>query len=64
VDIQSLGDMGDRMSDFGIGCEQIGGQAWGGIPVLNGVRPVQQAFGAGITTFQTAEVYGNRWRRR
>jgi len=56
--------MGDRMSDFGIGCEQIGGQAWGGIPVLNGVRPVQQAFGAGITTFQTAEVYGNRWRRR
>ena len=59
MEMRSLGATGERVSALCMGCWEIGGQAWGDFPAWDGVRLVQQAFDAGITTFDTAEVYGN-----
>ena len=59
MEMRSLGATGERVSALCMGCWEIGGQAWGDFPAWDGVRLVRQAFDAGITTFDTAEVYGN-----
>ena len=42
-----------------MGCWEIGGLAWGDMAAPRAVDLVQRAFDCGITTFDTAEVYGN-----
>ncbi|MBM4438184.1 MAG: aldo/keto reductase [Actinobacteria bacterium] len=54
-----LGSTGERLSALCMGCWEIGGLAWGPMAAPEAVRLVQAAFDGGITTFDTAEAYGN-----
>ncbi len=56
---RALGATGEQVSALCMGCWEIGGLAWGPIAAPDAVRLVQEAFDAGITTFDTAEAYGN-----
>ena len=56
---RSLGRTGENVSALCMGCWEIGGLAWGDMAAPRAVDLVQRAFDCGITTFDTAEVYGN-----
>ena len=53
-----LGTSGIRLSSVIMGTWQAGKEMWAGIEDAISVRAIQAAVDAGITTFDTAEVYG------
>ncbi len=59
METRPLGATGERVGALCMGCWEIGGLAWGPMAAAEGVRLVRRALEAGITTFDTAEVYGN-----
>lgn len=46
------------MSELALGCEQLGGTDWGHVDIALARRAVRCALDHGITTFDTADVYG------
>ena len=56
---RALGSTGEMIGAMCMGTWEIGGLAWGAISASDAVQLVQDAFEAGITTFDTAEQYGN-----
>ncbi len=59
MEARPLGTTNDHVSSLCMGCWEIGGLAWGSMAAPDAVRLVQQTFESGITTFDTAEAYGN-----
>ena len=54
-----LGATGMHVSALTMGCWEIGGLAWGPMPAPEAADLVRAVADAGITTFDTAEAYGN-----
>lgn len=54
-----LGVTGMQVSALTMGCWEIGGLAWGPMPAPEAADLVRAVADAGITTFDTAEAYGN-----
>ena len=59
MDTRALGTTGAKISALCMGCWEIGGLAWGPVTGPDAQALVRHAFDAGITTFDTAEAYGN-----
>ncbi len=47
------------VSEMGLGCWQLGGSDWGNVDDATALRILQAAADAGITFFDTADVYGS-----
>jgi len=58
MEYRRLGNSGVRVSIIGFGAWAIGGWMWGGTDQKNGLAAVQEAIEVGITTIDTAPVYG------
>lgn len=56
MDIRNLGGSGLRVSAVGLGCNNFGGR----LDLEQSRKVINAAFDAGITLFDTADVYGNR----
>jgi aryl-alcohol dehydrogenase-like predicted oxidoreductase len=56
MELRNLGKSGLRVSLIGLGCNNFGGR----IDLESSTRVVHKAIDAGITLFDTADVYGNR----
>jgi aryl-alcohol dehydrogenase-like predicted oxidoreductase len=52
-------DTGRAVSEIGLGCWQLGGADWGSIPDAEALEILNAAADAGVTFFDTADVYGN-----
>ena len=59
MELRPLGHSEVRISPVVMGTWQAGKQMWVGIDDAETSRAMRAAFEAGITTFDTAEVYGN-----
>ena len=46
------------VSEIGLGCWQLGGTDWGAVDDASAFDILQTALDAGITFFDTADVYG------
>lgn len=55
---RSLGNSGIQITPILMGTWQAGKQMWVGIEDTDTVKAIRAAFDAGITTIDTAEVYG------
>jgi aryl-alcohol dehydrogenase-like predicted oxidoreductase len=53
-----LGRSALRVSRIGFGCWPMGGHGWGRVDDASSVRAVRAALDAGVTLFDTADVYG------
>ena len=49
---------GASVSEVGLGCWQIGGDAWGDVPAADALDVLNAAADAGVTFLDTADVYG------
>lgn len=58
MEYRTLGAAGPTVSAIALGCEPLGGVDWGHIDRADAERAVQTAWDAGVTTFDTADVYG------
>jgi len=58
MEYRRIGDNGLRLSVIGFGAWAIGGWMWGGTDQKDGMAAVQEAIEVGITTIDTAPVYG------
>jgi myo-inositol catabolism protein IolS len=56
VEYITLGDL--KVSRLGLGCDQLGGHAWGVAEPVEMKRSVQSAVDLGVTLFDTADCYG------
>jgi aryl-alcohol dehydrogenase-like predicted oxidoreductase len=54
-----LGKTGAQISEVGLGCWQLGGADWGNISDEQALGILAAAVDAGVTFFDTADVYGN-----
>jgi aryl-alcohol dehydrogenase-like predicted oxidoreductase len=54
-----LGTSGIKISSIIMGTWQAGKEMWAGIDDTESIQAIKAAYDAGITTFDTAEVYGN-----
>lgn len=54
----SIGQRGLRASRIGLGCEILGATDWGHVDVSAASEAVRHAEAAGVTVFDTADVYG------
>jgi len=59
MELRSLGTSAIKISPIIMGTWQAGKDMWVGIDDDESVRAIRAAFDAGITTFDTAEAYGN-----
>ena len=59
MELRSLGTSDIKISPIIMGTWQAGKEMWVGIDDNESIRAIKAAFDAGITTFDTAEVYGN-----
>jgi myo-inositol catabolism protein IolS len=53
-----LGKSGFLVTEIGIGLWAIGGDQWGPVDDRNSLDTIEAALQAGITFFDTADVYG------
>jgi len=56
---RSFNDTGRVVSEVGLGCWQLGGTDWGKVEDAEGMEILDAAADAGVTFFDTADVYGN-----
>ena len=59
MEFRNLGTSGIKISSIIMGTWQAGKDMWVGIDDAESIRGITAAYDAGITTFDTAEVYGN-----
>jgi myo-inositol catabolism protein IolS len=59
MEIRALGTSKIKISAIIMGTWQAGKDMWVGIDDVESTKAMRAAYGAGITTFDTAEVYGN-----
>jgi myo-inositol catabolism protein IolS len=59
MEYRMLGTSGIKLSSIIMGTWQAGKDMWVGIDDTESTRAIKAAYDAGITTFDTAEVYGN-----
>jgi len=59
MELRQLGSSEIKISPIIMGTWQAGKEMWVGIDDNESIRAIRAAFDAGITTFDTAEVYGN-----
>ncbi len=59
MEFQMLGTSGIKISSIIMGTWQAGKEMWVGIDDTESIQAIKAAYEAGITTFDTAEVYGN-----
>lgn len=59
MELRTLGTSSIRISPVIMGTWQAGKDMWVGIDDAESTRAIKSAYDAGITTFDTAEVYGN-----
>ncbi|MDH3566481.1 MAG: aldo/keto reductase, partial [Desulfobacteraceae bacterium] len=59
MEFRMLGLSGIKISSIIMGTWQAGKDMWVGIDDTESTRAIKAAYDAGITTFDTAEVYGN-----
>ncbi len=59
MEYRTLGATGLRVSALCFGTWEIGGLFWGQVDQYDGVNLLRRALERGITTFDTADVYGN-----
>jgi aryl-alcohol dehydrogenase-like predicted oxidoreductase len=52
-------DTGRAVSEVGLGCWQLGGTDWGNVDDAEAMEILNAAADAGVTFFDTADVYGN-----
>lgn len=50
---------GVPVSEVGLGCWQLGGDCWGDVPEADALDVLHASADAGVTFFDTADVYGN-----
>jgi len=58
LNIRRLGKSGFQVTEIGIGLWAIGGNEWGPVDDQNSLDTIEAALQAGITFFDTADVYG------
>lgn len=56
--MKSRSSCGVRVSEVGLGCWQIGGDAWGEVPEADALDVLRASADAGVTFLDTADVYG------
>ena len=59
MELRNLGNSEIKISPIIMGTWQTGKEMWVGIDDNESIRAIKAAFDSGITTFDTAEVYGN-----
>ena len=59
MELRSLGNSKIKISPVIMGTWQTGKDMWVGIDDNESIRAIKAAYDSGITTFDTAEVYGN-----
>ncbi|UCD90724.1 MAG: aldo/keto reductase [Desulfobacterales bacterium] len=59
MELRSLGNSEIKISPIIMGTWQTGKEMWVGIDDNESIRAIKAAYDSGITTFDTAEVYGN-----
>jgi aryl-alcohol dehydrogenase-like predicted oxidoreductase len=59
MELCSLGNSEIKISPIIMGTWQTGKEMWVGIDDNESIRAIKAAYDSGITTFDTAEVYGN-----
>ena len=59
MEFRMLGTSGIKISSIIMGTWQAGKEMWVGIDDTESTKAIKAAYGAGITTFDTAAVYGN-----
>ncbi|MBW2087664.1 MAG: aldo/keto reductase [Deltaproteobacteria bacterium] len=59
MEFRMLGTSGIKISSIIMGTWQAGKDMWVGIDDAESIKAIKTAYDAGITTFDTAEVYGN-----
>ena len=55
---RSFGKTGEKISEVGLGCWQLGGSEWGDVSDEQALAILAAALGSGVTFFDTADVYG------
>ena len=55
---RALGDTGFKISEFGFGTWELGGQEWGAICEDAAIGLLHYAFDEGINLYDTADAYG------
>jgi aryl-alcohol dehydrogenase-like predicted oxidoreductase len=55
---RAFGGLRTRVSEIGLGCWQLGGSDWGDVPDEQALDTLRAAADAGVTFFDTADVYG------
>lgn len=58
MELRRLGNSDVRVTPIAFGAWAIGGWMWGGAEESSSIKAIQSAFDAGITTIDTAPVYG------
>lgn len=58
MDYRNLGKSGIKVSEIILGCWVMGGDYWGGAKDEESIGAIWEALSHGITTFDTAEIYG------
>ena len=58
MNTRSFGHSGRQVSEIGLGCWQLGGADWGAIDDASAFEILNAAADAGVTFFDTADVYG------
>ena len=56
--LRPFGRLRTRVSEIGLGCWQLGGTDWGDVSDEQGLDTLRAAADAGVTFFDTADVYG------
>ncbi len=56
---RSLGHTGEKVSEVGLGCWQLGGAEWGDVSDEQALAILGAALDSGVTFFDTADVYGS-----
>jgi aryl-alcohol dehydrogenase-like predicted oxidoreductase len=56
---RTLGNTGEKVSEVGLGCWQLGGAEWGDVSDEQALAILGAAVDSGVTFFDTADVYGS-----
>lgn len=59
MELRALGNSGVKVSEQILGCWVMGGSYWGGTEDSDSIAAIKTALDGGITTLDTATVYGN-----
>jgi aryl-alcohol dehydrogenase-like predicted oxidoreductase len=54
-----FGNTGEKISEVGLGCWQLGGADWGDVSDEQALAILGASLDSGVTFFDTADVYGS-----